>query len=157
MQGQAIGAGAVAVDAPWASRRSAWSRLRGAWMLLMEQAREGREIDGAVLRRARHGDHGAFHEIVDHYEGRLRVLAYHLLRDSEQMNDALQDTFVKAWAGLPGAARLSRRSRPRYLAAPDLLPNLPRLPAPAEGTPGRGGTRRAHRRPGRRRRERCAA
>ena len=60
-----------------------------------------REIDGAVLRRAQRGDHGAFHEIVDHYEGRLRVLAYHLLRDADQMNDALQDTFVKAWSGLP--------------------------------------------------------
>ena len=62
----------------------------------------GREVDGAVLRRAQRGDHGAFHEIVDHYEGRLRVLAYHLLRDADQMNDALQDTFVKAWSGLPG-------------------------------------------------------
>ena len=60
-----------------------------------------REIDGAVLRRAQRGDHGAFHEIVDHYEGRLRVLAYHLLRDADLMNDALQDTFVKAWGGLP--------------------------------------------------------
>ena len=59
-------------------------------------------VDGAVLRRAQRGDHGAFHEIVDHYEGRLRVLAYHLLRDADQMNDALQDTFVKAWSGLPG-------------------------------------------------------
>jgi RNA polymerase sigma-70 factor (ECF subfamily) len=62
----------------------------------------GREIDVDVLRRAQGGDHGAFHEIVDHYEGRLRVLAYHLLRDVDQMNDALQDTFVKAWSGLAG-------------------------------------------------------
>ena len=60
-----------------------------------------REIDGAVLRRAQRGDHGAFHEIVDHYEGRLRVLAYQLLRDADQMNDAMQDTFLKAWRGLP--------------------------------------------------------
>jgi RNA polymerase sigma-70 factor (ECF subfamily) len=60
-----------------------------------------REVDGAVLRRAQRGDHDAFHEIVDHYEGRLRVLAYGLLRDADQMNDALQDTFVKAWAALP--------------------------------------------------------
>jgi RNA polymerase sigma-70 factor, ECF subfamily len=60
-----------------------------------------REIDGAVLRRAQQGDHGAFHEIVEHYEGRLRVLAYQLLSDADQMNDVLQDTFVKAWAGLP--------------------------------------------------------
>ena len=54
-----------------------------------------------MLRRAQRGDHGAFHQIVDHYEGRLRVLAYGLLRDSDQMNDALQDTFVKAWTALP--------------------------------------------------------
>jgi RNA polymerase sigma-70 factor (ECF subfamily) len=60
-----------------------------------------REVDDAVLRRAQRGEHGAFHEIVDHYEGRLRVLAYQLLRDADQMNDALQDTFVKAWCGLP--------------------------------------------------------
>ena len=67
-----------------------------------EETGPAREIDGAVLRRAQRGDHGAFHEIVDHYEGRLRVLAYQLLRDADQMNDALQDTFVKAWSGLPG-------------------------------------------------------
>jgi RNA polymerase sigma-70 factor, ECF subfamily len=60
-----------------------------------------REIDGAVLSRAQRGDHDAFHEIVEHYEGRLRVLAYQLLRDADEMNDALQDTFVKAWRGLP--------------------------------------------------------
>jgi RNA polymerase sigma-70 factor, ECF subfamily len=69
--------------------------------LIGSEARD-REVDGAVLRRAQRGDHGAFHEIVDHYEGRLRVLAYHLLRDADQMNDALQDTFVRAWGGLPG-------------------------------------------------------
>jgi RNA polymerase sigma-70 factor (ECF subfamily) len=58
-------------------------------------------VDDAVLRRAQRGDHGAFHEIVHHYEGRLRVLVYHLLGDADTMNDALQDTFVKAWGGLP--------------------------------------------------------
>ena len=36
------------------------------------------------------------------------MLAYHLLRDADQMNDALQDTFVKAWCGLPSSA-----ARPR--------------------------------------------
>jgi RNA polymerase sigma-70 factor (ECF subfamily) len=102
--------------APWEALRD---RLRRLWQLLVGQivdddiasAREpaadpaeepsSHEIDGAVLRRAQRGDHGAFHEIVDHYEGRLRVLAFHLLRDADQMNDALQDTFVKAWGGLP--------------------------------------------------------
>jgi RNA polymerase sigma-70 factor (ECF subfamily) len=120
MGGQAIGvAGAFprALPAPWVPLQRRLGRL---WTVLAGQIVEdetvdatdpaagqalappSREIDGAVLRRAQRGDHGAFHEIVDHYEARLRVLAYHLLRDSDLMNDALQDTFVKAWAGLPG-------------------------------------------------------
>jgi RNA polymerase sigma-70 factor (ECF subfamily) len=117
MEGQAIGfVGGVLAEppAPWASLRG---RLGRFWRLLVGSivdeiaARRpatdraagpaDREIDDTVLRRAQHGDHGAFHEIVDHYEGRLRVLAYQLLRDADQMNDALQDTFVKAWRGLP--------------------------------------------------------
>ena len=120
MDGQAIRvAGGVfgELPAPWEPLRS---RLGLLWTLLVGQivdddivgatepapgqapSRPSREIDGAVLRRAQRGDHGAFHEIVDHYEVRLRVLAYHLLRDADLMNDALQDTFVRAWAGLPG-------------------------------------------------------
>jgi RNA polymerase sigma-70 factor (ECF subfamily) len=83
-----------------------------------EETGPAREVDGAVLRRAQRGDHGAFHEIVDHYEGRLRVLAFNLLRDSDQMNDALQDAFVKAWSGLPGfrgdaALRTAKAESPR--------------------------------------------
>ena len=120
MEGQAIEvARGVTGDLP-----AHWGPLRGRlgplWTLLVGQIvgddisgatepvaerlppQASREVDGAVLRRAQRGDHGAFHEIVDHYEGRLRVLAYHLLRDGDHMNDALQDTFVKAWAGLPG-------------------------------------------------------
>ncbi len=122
MEGQAIGAIAGARGVQWAPRASAPGRLSAVWRALVgrivgddrtESSEQGvagdgaetgraREIDGAVLRRAQRGDHGAFHEIVDHYEGRLRVLAYHLLQDADQMNDALQDTFVKAWSGLPG-------------------------------------------------------
>ena len=121
MEGQGIWVAAGVLKTPWMPRESAWARLWRVWRLLVRQVTDGeretngptsvadgpetavaREIDGAVLRRAQRGDHGAFHEIVDHYEGRLSVLAYHLLRDADQMNDALQDTFVKAWGGLPG-------------------------------------------------------
>ena len=119
MEGQAIqvAGGVLRIPpAPWVPLQRRLGRL---WTLLVGQivdddildasaaaagrvvAPPSREIDGAVLRRAQRGDHGAFHEIVDHYEGRLRVLAYHLLRDADLMNDALQDTFVKAWGGLP--------------------------------------------------------
>jgi len=118
MEGQAIGITPGILRAP---RTPARGLVEHLWRLLVGNAvgddveRGGpaavegdtapsgsREIDSAVLARAQRGDHGAFHEIVDHYEGRLRVLAYHLLRDADQMNDALQDTFVKAWNGLPG-------------------------------------------------------
>jgi len=129
MDAQAMGGCAAAMDLPFAPRLPAWNRLKSAWRGLMSGgaeeneraqdrsmegilvapepavaggARKAREVDGAVLQRAQRGDHGAFREIVDHYEGRLRVLAYHLLRDADQMNDVLQDTFVKAYAGLPG-------------------------------------------------------
>jgi RNA polymerase sigma-70 factor, ECF subfamily len=122
--GQGICGAAGILGTTWRRRESAGARFWRVWRLLVGQIMDGeretngptsvddgpetvgaREIDGAVLRRAQRGDHGAFHEIVDHYEGRLRVLAYHLLRDADQMNDALQDTFVKAWAGLPGFRR----------------------------------------------------
>jgi RNA polymerase sigma-70 factor, ECF subfamily len=112
MEGHTIGA-AWGITAPPGVRLTHLHRVARAWSLLLslvasERTRtqvtdraSAREVDDAVLRRAQRGDHGAFHEIVDHYEGRLRVLAYQLLRDADQMNDALQDTFVKAWGGLP--------------------------------------------------------
>jgi hypothetical protein len=45
MEGQAIGAGAVVVDAPRVSQGSAWSRLKGAWRQLRGQAWERHEAD----------------------------------------------------------------------------------------------------------------
>jgi RNA polymerase sigma-70 factor (ECF subfamily) len=127
---QALGVDAEGLGAPWVSWRARWQGLagvlarflrreagmRGALVVSSEDERteeEGaaaggessltaaREIAEAVVERARRGDHGAFREIVDHYESRLRVLAYHLLHDADQMSDVLQDTFVKAYAGLP--------------------------------------------------------
>jgi len=61
-----------------------------------------RDLDDAVVERARHGDHDAFREIVGRHEARLRVLAFHVLRDAHLMNDAVQDTFIKAYVALPG-------------------------------------------------------
>ena len=120
MEGQAIVVGGRTAGKSRALREAPWERSSRVWGLLVTRGAgeepgvvmtgpaeqsvpdaAGREMDGGVLRRAQRGDHGAFHQIVDHYEGRLRVLAYGLLRDSDQMNDALQDTFVKAWAALP--------------------------------------------------------
>ena len=66
----------------------------------MSSYREG-DVEASVLRAARRGDRHAFELIVEHYQERLRVLAFHLLGDRDQMNDALQDTFVNAYRALP--------------------------------------------------------
>jgi RNA polymerase sigma-70 factor, ECF subfamily len=121
MQAQAVGAGVAMLDPQSAHahttrgwRMPAWRTLWRRFCELRREVAVGAadehgipapptpEVGEAVLLRAQRGDHGALREIVEHYEGRLRVLAYHLLRDAEQMNDVLQDTFVKAYSALPG-------------------------------------------------------
>ena len=69
----------------------------------------GAEVDAHVLTRARDGDQDAFAQIVDHYDHRLRALAYRLLGDRDRMDDVLQEVYVKAFRSLPrfrGAAAL---------------------------------------------------
>jgi RNA polymerase sigma-70 factor, ECF subfamily len=59
------------------------------------------EIDELTLLAARRRDHAAFAAIVSHYDARLRSLAFHLLRDPDLTDDALQDAYVKAYKALP--------------------------------------------------------
>jgi RNA polymerase sigma-70 factor (ECF subfamily) len=59
------------------------------------------DIDDLTLLAARRRDHTAFAAIVEHYDRRLRSLAYHLLRDEHLTDDAMQDAYVKAYKALP--------------------------------------------------------
>ncbi len=59
------------------------------------------DVDQLVVARARRGDHRAFGEIVDHYDYRLRGLAYRLLGERDRMDDVLQEAYVKAFRSLP--------------------------------------------------------
>lgn len=59
------------------------------------------DVDRLVVARARRGDHQAFAQIVDHYDHRLRGLAYRLLADRDRMDDVLQEAYVKAFRSLP--------------------------------------------------------
>ncbi len=59
------------------------------------------DFDPLVLARARRGDHRAFAQIVDHYDHRLRGLAYRLLGDRDRMDDVLQEAYVKAFRSMP--------------------------------------------------------
>jgi RNA polymerase sigma-70 factor, ECF subfamily len=59
------------------------------------------EISPRVLAEARRGDHKAFVAIMRHYDRRLRMIAYRILRDRDLMDDALQDVAIKAFRALP--------------------------------------------------------
>ena len=65
-------------------------------------ARPGGEVAPGVVARAKAGDRQAFAEVVQHYDHRLRALAYRLLGDRAAMDDALQEAYVKAFRALPG-------------------------------------------------------
>jgi RNA polymerase sigma-70 factor, ECF subfamily len=54
-----------------------------------------------LVRAARRGDHRAFARLVDLYDDRLRALAFHLLGSREAMDEALQETYLNAYRGLP--------------------------------------------------------
>ncbi len=47
------------------------------------------------------GEHTAFVAVLRHYDRRLRLLAYRLLRNRDLVDDALQDVALKAYRALP--------------------------------------------------------
>ena len=65
--------------------------------------RDSASIDppATVVKAARRGDHRAFARLVDLYDDRLRSLAFHLLGSREAMDEALQETYLSAYRGLP--------------------------------------------------------
>jgi RNA polymerase sigma-70 factor (ECF subfamily) len=54
-----------------------------------------------LVERARGGDHAAFRVLVERYQDRVYGLARRILRDPESARDAVQEGFLKAYAGLP--------------------------------------------------------
>src|SRR5262249_10068866 len=71
------------------------------------QARRTRDGKGGVvaadlLARAQSGDGDAFGQLVDPYRRELQVYCYRFLGSVADAEDALQDTLLSAWQGLPG-------------------------------------------------------
>jgi RNA polymerase sigma-70 factor (ECF subfamily) len=55
-----------------------------------------------LVERARRGDRQAFAELVRASGARLDAAARLILRDRELAQDAVQETLIRAWRGLPG-------------------------------------------------------
>jgi len=56
----------------------------------------------ALVSRSAAGDEQAFAVLVNRYKGMIYSTAYKLLHDSGRAEDAAQETFIKAYAALPG-------------------------------------------------------
>ncbi|WP_212541891.1 sigma-70 family RNA polymerase sigma factor [Sphingopyxis indica] len=59
------------------------------------------DLDALMARVAR-GDADAFGALVDRYSARLYRLAWRLLGDAQEAEDAVQDCFARLWQGAPG-------------------------------------------------------
>ena len=59
------------------------------------------EREDELLEAARGGDERAFRHIVDHHRAELHAHCYRMLGSYDDADDALQDTLLRAWRGLP--------------------------------------------------------
>jgi RNA polymerase sigma-70 factor (ECF subfamily) len=62
---------------------------------------ENREIDHELVLRAQRGDKRAFGLLVDKYQRKLARLLSRMVRDQAEIEDIVQDTFIKAYRALP--------------------------------------------------------
>jgi RNA polymerase sigma-70 factor (ECF subfamily) len=56
----------------------------------------------ALVSRSARGDEQAFAVLVTRYRGMVYTMARRLLRDPGRADDMAQESFIKAWAALPG-------------------------------------------------------
>lgn len=91
------------------------------------------ELHPAVLAAARRGDAQAFAEILRYHDRELRLLAFRLLGDQGEMEDALQDAAFKAYRALPSFKGRSAVGTWLYrIVYTTCLDHLRQRPAPLE-------------------------
>lgn len=60
-----------------------------------------REVDHALVLRAQRGDKRAFGLLVDKYQRKLARLLSRMVRDQSEIEDIVQEAFIKAYRALP--------------------------------------------------------
>lgn len=89
-----------------------------------------------LLEVARTGDHDAFRTLVEPHSREMRAHCYRMLGSSHDADDALQDTLVRAWRGLPGFAGRSSLRTWLYTIATNVclaaIERTPRRPLPVD-------------------------
>jgi RNA polymerase sigma-70 factor (ECF subfamily) len=87
-----------------------------------------KDSDAALVARARQGDQAAFEQLVRKHQRYAFNVAYRVLQDTAEAEDATQEAFVRAWRGLPGFRGQSRFTTWLYRIIYNLCLNrLPKL------------------------------
>lgn len=66
-----------------------------------EAAAGNRELDQALVERAQSGDKVAFSMLVEKYQRKLGRLLSRMIRDQAEVEDVVQESFIKAYRALP--------------------------------------------------------
>lgn len=62
---------------------------------------QNRDIDQALVERAQQGDKRAFGMLVEKYQRKLARLLSRMVRDQAEVEDVVQESFIKAYRALP--------------------------------------------------------
>lgn len=60
-----------------------------------------RQLDQELVERAQQGDTQAFNALVNKYQRRLARLLSRFIKDEHEVNDVVQESFIKAYRALP--------------------------------------------------------